>query len=284
MNIREFYKQFKKNKSALVGAFIVALLIISAIFAPLFIKHDPLAQNAELRLEKPFWNEKGSLEHILGTDDLGRDIFARLMHGARISLSIGIVAMSIAVFFGVILGLFAGYFGGKIDMLIMRLMDIMLALPSILLIIIVVAILGPSLFNAMLAIGFVGIPGFARLIRGSVMAEKEKEYVSASRLNGSSSMRLMFKVILPNCSVPLIVQTTMGFASCVLEAAGLSFLGLGAQPPTPEWGAMLMDAMTYITTAPQLLVFPGAMIFLTVMGFNLVGDGIMDALDPKRTT
>ncbi|WP_104748030.1 ABC transporter permease [Helicobacter cetorum] len=280
-SFKEFYKQFKKNKSALVGAYIVIFLMLSALFAPLLIKHDPYTQNAQIRLQKPFWSKNGSLDYVLGTDDLGRDVFARLMHGARISLTIGIVAMGISVLFGVIFGLISGYFGGKIDMLIMRFMDIMLALPSILLIIIVVAILGPSLFNAMLAIGFVGIPGFARLVRGSVMAEKEKEYVSASRLNGSSSMRLMFKVILPNCSVPLIVQTTMGFASCVLEAAGLSFLGLGAQPPTPEWGAMLMDAMTYITTAPQLLVFPGVMIFLTVMGFNLVGDGIMDALDPK---
>ncbi|CAM2861626.1 Dipeptide ABC transporter [Helicobacter felis] len=168
-------------------------------------------------------------------------------------------------------------------MIIMRLMDLMLSLPSILLIIIVVAILGPSLFNAMLAIGIVGIPGFARIVRASVLAEREKEYVIASKVNGSGHLRLMFKVIFPNCAVPIIVQATMGFASAVLEAAGLSFLGLGAQPPTPEWGAMLLDAMQYRNTAPWLIIFPGGMIFLTVMGFNLLGDGIMDALDPKHT-
>ncbi len=283
-SFREFIQQFKKNKAAVVGAWIVLLLVVCAIFAPLLAPHDPYVQNAQDRLLKPIWEHGGSAKYFLGTDDLGRDILSRLIYGARISLTIGIVSMGIAVFFGTILGLIAGYFGGKTDAVIMRIMDIMFALPSILLIVIVVAVLGPSLTNAMLAIGFVGIPGFARLVRSSVLGEKEKEYVIASKINGSSHIRLMCKVIFPNCIIPLIVQTTMGFASTVLEAAALSFLGLGAQPPKPEWGAMLINSMQYIATAPWMLVFPGVMIFLTVMSFNLVGDGIMDALDPKRAS
>lgn len=179
------------------------------------------------------------------------------------------------------MGLSAGYFGGYTDIVIMRIVDMMLSIPAILLAIVIVSILGPDLFNAMIAIGVVGIPTFARIIRSSVLGEKEKEYVTASRINGSSNVRLMIKVILPNCTTPIIVQATMGFASAVLEAAGLSFLGLGAQPPTPEWGAMLSDSLQFITTAPWMIVYPGIAIFLTVMGFNLVGDGLMDVLDPK---
>ncbi len=279
---KEFWGQFKKNKAAVVGAWIVLFLILCALLAPVISHHDPYVQNTQERLALPAWEHGGSSKHLLGTDDLGRDTFTRLLYGARISLTIGIISIGIAVSFGIVFGLLAGYFGRKTDMIIMRVMDLMLSLPSILLIIIVVAILGPSLFNAMLAIGIMGIPGFARIVRASVLAEKEKEYVIASKVNGSGHLRLMFKVIFPNCTVPIIVQATMGFASAVLEAAGLSFLGLGAQPPTPEWGAMLMDAMQHITTAPWLIIFPGGMIFLTVMGFNLLGDGIMDALDPKR--
>ncbi|WP_104758840.1 ABC transporter permease [Helicobacter bizzozeronii] len=279
----DFWAQFRKNKAALVGLWIVFFLILCALLAPLISHHDPYAQNTQEVRVLPIWAQGGSVKHVLGTDDLGRDVLTRLLYGARISLTIGIVSVGIAVFFGVLLGLMAGYFGRKTDMVIMRLMDLMLSLPSILLIIIVVAILGPSLLNAMLAIGIVGIPGFARIVRASVLAEKEKEYVIASKVNGSGHLRLMFRVIFPNCAVPIIVQATMGFASAVLEAAGLSFLGLGAQPPTPEWGAMLMDAMQYLRSDPWMIVPPGSMIFLTVMGFNLLGDGIMDALDPKRS-
>ncbi|WP_104640618.1 ABC transporter permease [Helicobacter bizzozeronii] len=279
----DFWAQFRKNKAALVGLWIVFFLILCALLAPLISHHDPYAQNTQEVRVLPIWAQGGSIQHVLGTDDLGRDVLTRLLYGARISLTIGIVSVGIAVFFGVLLGLMAGYFGRKTDMVIMRLMDLMLSLPSILLIIIVVAILGPSLLNAMLAIGIVGIPGFARIVRASVLAEKEKEYVTASKVNGSGHLRLMLAVIFPNCTVPIIVQATMGFASAVLEAAGLSFLGLGAQPPTPEWGAMLMDAMQYLRSDPWMIVPPGSMIFLTVMGFNLLGDGIMDALDPKRS-
>ncbi len=279
--ILEFYRQFKKNKSALIGLYIVIVLIFCAIFAPFITSYDPLIQNLSDRLLPPMWYESGSFAHILGTDDFGRDLLSRVIYGARISLVIGIISVGIALFFGTLMGAFAGYYGGMVDIIIMRIVDIMLSIPAILLAIVIVAILGPDLFNAMIAIGIVAIPTFARITRGSVLAEKNKEYVVASRINGSGSIRLIFLVILPNCATPIIVQATMGFASAVLEAAGLSFLGLGAQPPTPEWGAMLADSLQFITTASWMIIYPGIAIFLTVMGFNLVGDGLMDVLDPK---
>jgi len=279
--IIEFYKQFKKNKSALVGLYIITILIFLAIFAPLLAPYDPLIQNLANRTIPPVWSEGGSMMYIFGTDDFGRDLLSRIIYGARISLMIGIISVSISFIFGTLMGSIAGYFGGKVDIIMMRIIDIMLSIPAILLAIVIVSILGPDLFNAMIAIGIVGIPTFARIVRASVLAEKEKEYVVASRINGSSNFRLIVKVILPNCTTPLIVQSTMGFASAVLEAAGLSFLGLGAQAPTPEWGAMLADSLQFITTASWMIVIPGIAIFLTVMGFNLVGDGLMDVLDPK---
>ncbi len=279
--ILEFYKQFKKNKSALVGLYIVIVLISCALFAPILAPYDPLIQNLDERLISPAWTVNGSMAHVLGTDDFGRDLLSRVIYGARISLMIGVISVSISLVFGLMMGAAAGYFGGLVDIIIMRIVDIMLSIPAILLAIVIVSILGPDLFNAMIAIGIVGIPTFARIVRASVLAEKEKEYVVASRVNGSGSFRLITKVILPNCTTPMIVQATMGFASAVLEAAGLSFLGLGAQPPTPEWGAMLSDSLQFITTASWMIVYPGIAIFLTVMGFNLVGDGLMDALDPK---
>jgi ABC-type dipeptide/oligopeptide/nickel transport system permease subunit len=279
--ILEFYKQFKKNKSALIGLYVVIMLISLAVFAPFLAPFDPLIQNLDDRLIPPAWNIGGSLTHLLGTDDFGRDMLSRIIYGARISLMIGLISVSISLVFGTLMGALAGYFGGLVDTLIMRIVDIMLSIPAILLAIVIVSILGPDLFNAMIAIGIVGIPTFARIVRGSVLAEKEKEYVIASRINGSSNARLITKVILPNCLTPLIVQSTMGFAGAVLEAAGLSFLGLGAQPPSPEWGAMLGDSLQFITTASWMILYPGIAIFLTVMSFNLVGDGLMDALDPK---
>lgn len=276
-----FYKQYRKNKSALVGLYIVIILIFAGLLAPILAPHDPIIQNLGNRLIPPFWNAGGSFSYILGTDDFGRDVLSRIMYGARISLMIGIISVSIALVFGTLVGSISAYFGGLIDMIFMRIMDIMLAIPSILLAVIIVSVLGPSLFNVMIAIGIVGIPSYARLIRGSVLAEKEKEYVTASRINGSSHFRLILKVILPNCAAPLIVTATMGFATAVIEAAAYSFLGLGAQPPTPEWGAMLTNSLEFITTAPWMVFYPGIAIFLTVMGFNLVGDGLMDVLDPK---
>jgi peptide/nickel transport system permease protein/dipeptide transport system permease protein len=277
----EFIKQYKKNKAAVVGFIIVVLLFAIAIFAPIVAPYLPDIQNLPDRLIPPMWDAKGVSSHILGTDDFGRDLFSRIIFGSRISLMVGAISVGVSLSFGLIMGIFAAYFGGKTDLIIMRIVDIMLSIPAILLAIVIVSILGPSLFSAMTAIGIVGIPTYARIVRASVLAEREKEYVIASRINGSSNLRLMFKVILPNCASPIIVQATMGFASAVLEAAGLSFLGLGAQPPTPEWGAMLSDSLQFITTAPWMIFYPGLAIFLTVLSFNLMGDGLMDVLDPK---
>jgi len=277
----EFIKQYKKNRAALVGFIIVVLLILTAIFAPIVAPYPPDIQNLADRLIPPMWDAKGVSSHILGTDDFGRDLFSRIIFGSRISLMVGAISVGVSLSFGLVMGIVAAYFGGKTDLFIMRIVDIMLSIPAILLAIVIVSILGPSLFSAMTAIGIVGIPTYARIVRASVLAEREKEYVIASRINGSSNFRLMFVVILPNCASPIIVQATMGFASAVLEAAGLSFLGLGAQPPTPEWGAMLSDSLQFITTAPWMIFYPGVAIFLTVLSFNLMGDGLMDVLDPK---
>jgi len=279
--MREFIKQYKRNKSAVVGFFIVVVLVFMAIFAPWIAPHLPADQDLAHRLTPPMWEDGGLSQYFLGTDDFGRDLFSRIIYGARISLMVGAISVGMSLSFGLTMGMLAAYFGGKVDLLIMRIVDIMLSIPAILLAIVVVSILGPSLTNAMIAIGIVGIPTYARVVRASVLAEREKEYVIASRINGSSDMRLMFKVILPNAATPIIVQSTMGFASAVLEAAGLSFLGLGAQPPTPEWGAMLSDSLQFIMTAPWMIFYPGLAIFLTVLGFNLMGDGLMDVLDPK---
>ncbi len=273
--------QFKKNYFACFGLFITMVLIFCAIFAPFIAPFDEASQNLANRLIPPFYNEGGSLTHILGTDEFGRDVLSRLIYGASVSIKIGFISVGISLIFGLILGMLAGFYGGFIDNLIMRLIDIMLTIPSILLAIVVVAILGPSLNNAMIAIGIVGIPTYARIIRALVMAEKNKEYVIASKLNGSSDIRLMLNVILGNCLSPIIVQATMGFASAILEAAGLSFLGLGAQPPMAEWGSMLTNSLEYISTAYWLILYPGLAIFLTVLGINLVGDALSDALNPK---
>ncbi len=277
----EFIKQYKRNRAAVVGFIVVVLLISTAIFAPIVAPYSPDIQNLADRLIPPMWDAKGVSSHVLGTDDFGRDLFSRIIFGSRISLMVGAISVGVSLSFGLVMGIVAAYFGGKTDLFIMRIVDIMLSIPAILLAIVIVSILGPSLFSAMTAIGIVGIPTYARIVRASVLAEREKEYVIASRINGSSNFRLMFVVILPNCASPIIVQATMGFASAVLEAAGLSFLGLGAQPPTPEWGAMLSDSLQFITTAPWMIFYPGVAIFLTVLSFNLMGDGLMDVLDPK---
>ncbi len=264
-----------KNRMAVAGLVIIAVIIISAIFAPLLAPHDPIKQNILARYKAP------SAKYILGTDELGRDILSRIIFGARYSLLIGVITISLSLFLGVILGVVAGYFGGIIDLLLMRLIDIMLAFPYILLAISIVAILGPALSNAMIAISIVNIPTFARIVRSSVLSIKESEYVQAAKALGASDLRIILKHLLPNCMAPLIVQSTLSMASAILSAAGLSFLGLGAQPPTPEWGAMLSDARSALQRAPWVVTFPGIAIMLNVLGFNLLGDGLRDALDPK---
>ncbi len=270
-----------KNRAGTLGLILIILIICIAIFAPIIAPFDPVAQDLTNRLIPPIWDNNGLWPHILGTDDFGRDIFSRIIYGSRISLNIGVISVGISLFFGLTMGIIAGYYGGVIDNIIMRLIDIMLAIPSIMLAIVIVAILGPSLNNAIIAIGIVGIPIYARLIRASLIDIKENEYVVASKLNGAGTLRMIFYVMLPNCINPIIVQSTMGFASAVLEAAGLSFLSLGAKPPTPEWGAMLASSMDFIVTAPWLIIYPGLAIFITVMAFNLAGDGLMDMLNPK---
>jgi peptide/nickel transport system permease protein/dipeptide transport system permease protein len=278
---REMLTRMRRNKTAVAGSVIVASFLVMALFAPLLAPHDPLEQSLYSKLKPPFWAERGTIEYFLGTDDFGRDLLSRIVYGARISMVIGVVAVSISLFFGTVAGAIAGYYRGRIDNVIMRFMDLLLAFPSILLAIVIVAFLGPSLRNAMIAIGVVSIPRYARLVRGSVLEEYAKDYVQAARALGAGDARLIFLHILPNCLAPLIVQTTLGFASAILEAAALSFLGLGAQPPSPEWGAMLANGRALILRAWWAVTFPGVFILLAVLGFNLMGDGLRDVLDPR---
>jgi len=268
-------RRLLKSRIGVLGIVFIGILLFVAIFAPLLAPHDPLEQNIMTRYQAP------SSEHLLGTDEMGRDILSRIIYGSRISLQVGLFSIGLALVIGVFLGLIAGYYGGVLDMIIMRIMDIMLAFPAILLAIAIVAILGPQLRNAMLAIGVINIPRFARIIRSSAISIKESEYIAAARMMGASDVRIIFYHLLPNAMAPLIVQTTLSIATAILEAAALSFLGLGAQPPTPEWGAMLSDARSSLQRAPWVATFPGLAIIFGVLGFNLLGDGLRDALDPK---
>jgi ABC-type dipeptide/oligopeptide/nickel transport system permease subunit len=277
----EQLSQLWRNKTAVIGMLIVILFIFAAIFAPYLSPHSPVETSLYDQIKPPIWHEDGTRQYILGTDDLGRDILSRLIYGARVSLVVSVVSVGLAFFFGTILGSVAGYYKGKLDSLIMRVMDIILAFPYLLLAIVVVAYLGPSLQNAMMAIGITYVPRFARIVRGSVLEECEKDYVVAARAIGAKNWRIIFLAILPNCLGPLIVQTTLSFASAILDAAALSFLGLGAQPPTPEWGAMIARSRALILRAPWVMTFPGITILMAVLGFNLFGDGLRDALDPR---
>lgn len=277
----EFWYYFTRSKGAVIGLAIFLIIVFMAVFAPLVTPHLPDVQNRSLLLLPPSWTEGGQLSYLLGTDAVGRDIFSRLVYGARYSLFIGVVVVSIAVVSGVIIGLISGYAGGRVDIAIMRVMDIILAFPSLLLALVLVAILGPGLMNAMIAIALVDLPHFVRLTRASVLTEKNKDYVVGSRVAGARWPRLMFVTILPNCLAPLIVQATLAFSSAILDAAALGFLGMGAQPPTPEWGTMLAEAREFIQRAWWVVTFPGLAILITVLAINLMGDGLRDALDPK---
>ncbi len=277
----EQISQLWRNKTAVLGLIIITTFILSAIFAPYLSPYDPVETSLYDQLKPPVWHLKGKWENILGTDDLGRDILSRLIYGARVSLLVSVVSVGLAFIIGTLLGCFSGYYKGFMDSTIMRIMDIILAFPYILLAIVVVAYLGPSLQNAMIAIAITYVPRFARIVRGSVLEECEKDYVSAARAIGASDLRIIFIAILPNCFGPLIVQTTLGFASAILDMAALSFLGLGAQPPTPEWGAMIAKSRALILRASWVMTFPGLAILFAVLGFNLLGDGLRDALDPR---
>ncbi|MCC0027903.1 MAG: ABC transporter permease subunit [Zhengella sp.] len=279
--LKEFWYYFSQNKGAVIGLYVFAIIAIIAIFAPVFAPHSPSLQNREALLMPPFWQDGGQLTYLLGTDAVGRDVLSRLIYGARYSLFIGLVVVTLSVSVGVLIGLIAGFFRGWIDTAIMRVMDVILAFPSLLLALVLVAILGPGLMNAMIAIALILQPHFVRLTRAAVLSEREREYVISARVAGASRLRLMFVTILPNCLAPLIVQATLSFSSAILDAAALGFLGMGAQPPTPEWGTMLADAREFILRAWWVVTFPGLAILVTVLAINLMGDGLRDALDPK---
>ena len=270
-----------RNKTAVAGMIVIAIFVLTALLAPLLSPHDPVDAALYEQLKPPIWSEAGRTKNLLGTDDLGRDILSRLIYGARVSLLVAVVTVGIGVLFGSLLGAISGYYKGFVDNIIMRFMDILLAFPHILLAIVIMAYMGPGLRNAMIAIGIIYIPRFARIVRASVLEECEKDYVTASKAIGAKDWRIIFVAILPNCLAPLIVQTTLGFASAILDAAALGFLGLGAQPPTPEWGAMIAMGRSHILRAWWVMTFPGIAILLAVLGFNLFGDGLRDALDPR---
>jgi len=279
--LAEFWFYFSENKGAVLGLIVFAALVAIAVSAPLIAPYGPSIQNRSALLLPPFWESGGQAAYLLGTDPVGRDILSRLIYGARFSLFIGLFVVTIALSSGILIGLVAGFFRGWIDTAIMRLMDIILAFPSLLLALVLVAILGPGLLNAMIAIALVLQPHFVRLTRASVMSENTKDYVVSARVAGAGPIRLMLRTILPNCLAPLIVQGTLSFSTAILDAAALGFLGMGAQPPTPEWGTMLAEAREFILRAWWVVTFPGLAILITVLAINLIGDGLRDALDPK---
>ena len=279
--LAEFWTSFRANTGAVIGLGLIVAVLLMAVFADIVAPHPPNVTDNAAFLKPPFWQEGGSLTYPLGTDAIGRDILSRLIHGARLSLSIGIAVVTVSIVVGTMLGLVAGFIGGATGIVIMRVMDIILTLPSLLLAIVIVAILGPGLMNAMLAVAVVVLPHYVRIARAAVIAEKSKDYVTAARVSGAGPLRLMLSEVLPNCAAPLIVQASLGVSTAILDAAALGFLGLGAQPPSPEWGTMLADAREFVLRAWWVVTFPGLIILVTVLAFNLVRDGLRDALDPK---
>ena len=279
--LKEFWSHFSENKGAVFGLVLIGTFIFIAILAPILAPYGPSQVFPDALTLPPIWSEGGSFTYILGTDDLGRDILSRLIYGARVSLFVGVSIVIISTLIGTTLGLFAGYFGGKVDSVIMRFIDILMAYPSILLAIIVVSVIGPGMTNAIIAVAIVNIPSFTRLVRANVLEVKKRQFVMAAKTFGAGPIRIMVKEILPNCMATLIVQTTLGLSEGILSTAALGFLGLGVQPPTPEWGIMLSDARPYIESSPWLVTLPGLCILAVVLGLNLFGDGLRDALDPK---
>ncbi len=270
-----FYKRFAKRKTAVVGGVVIIIYLLVALLAPVLAPYDPLQIDLVHKLQLPSWI------HWLGTDDKGRDILSRLIFGTQLSLSVGFVAVIIGAAIGVPLGLVSGYYGRWVDAVIMRIVDVLLAFPGILLALAIVSALGPSLTNVIIAVGIFSVPTFARIVRGSTLAIKRLEFVDAIRALGASDIKIIFGHILPNVLSPIIVQATLRLATAILTAAGLSFLGMGAQPPSPEWGAMLSNGRDFLWSAPHLAAFPGAAIATLVLGFNLFGDGLRDALDQR---
>ena len=279
--LREFWGYFVANHGAVAGLVVVVVVALMAIFANVIAPYPPDLTNNAAFLKPPVWQDGGSSAYLLGTDAIGRDILSRLIYGARLSLLIGVSVVALSIVVGIALGLIAGFARGATEIAIMRLMDIILTLPSLLLAIVIVAILGPGIMNAMLAVAVVVLPHYVRLTRAAVITEMSKDYVTAAKATGASTLRLMYSEVLPNCAAPLIVQASLGVSIAILDAAALGFLGLGAQPPASEWGTMLADAREFVVRAWWVVTFPGAMILITVLAFNLLGDGLRDALDPK---
>lgn len=278
---QESWQKFRANRSAMIALFILVFFIGCAIFAPLLAAHEPHEQYTEALLVPPFWVDGSQPAFLLGTDDLGRDILSRLLYGARYSMFLGFVIVFISLSCGIVIGAVAAMKGGAMESVILRLMDIMLAVPAILLAIVVVAILGASLLNAAIAVSVVLLPHFVRITRAALLAEMNRDYVMASRLDGTRGWRLLWRTLLPNITAPLIVQATLSFSNAILDIAALGFLGLGAQPPLPEWGTLLSTSREFIEVAPWTVTLPGLAILITVLASNLLGDGLRDALDPR---
>jgi len=272
---KEILRRFAKNKAALLGFAVILILTLCSLFPSVIAPYGYDDQQLSQRFLSP------SGQHLFGTDEFGRDIFSRVVYGCRISLAIGLVSVSISCVLGIILGCIAGYYGSLVDNILMRIVDIMLAIPNILLALSIVAALGTGFFNLMLAIGIGAVPGYARIVRASILSVKEQEFIEAARATGASDWRIIMQHILPNCMAPIIVQATMSIANAVLSAAALSFIGLGISPPTPEWGAMLSSGRSFIRDYWFVVTFPGMAIMITVFAFNLFGDGLRDALDPR---
>jgi dipeptide transport system permease protein len=275
------WRVLRRNAAAMLGLVVLLVLVTCAVLAPVIAPHDPSMQYPDAQLVPPVWWDAGMPQYLLGTDDLGRDLASRLIYGARFSMSIGLVIVAIAMLIGVLLGAAAGMLRGLAETMIMRLMDMILALPSLLLAIVIVAILGASLVNAAIAVAIVLLPHFVRITRASIVSESSRDYVNAARLDGAHGLRLFAFTLLPNIAAPLIVQSTLAFSSAILDIAALGFLGLGAQPPTPEWGTLLSSSREFIERAPWTVTLPGLAILITVLASNLLGDGLRDALDPK---
>ncbi len=277
----EVWEAFRENKGAMLGLAIVSLVVVTALLAGFIAPHSPIEQFRDAVKTPPVWEAGGSWRYVLGTDGTGRDMLSRIIYGARVSLFIGLSVMSVSFVIGIVLGLVSAMSGPVADVVITRVMDLIMAVPSLVLAILVVAILGPSLTNTIVAVTIVYLPRYVRLVRASALGELNKDYVTAARVAGVGPLRLMFATILPNCLAPLIVQAALGVSDAILEAAALGFLGLGAQPPTPEWGSMLADSREFIRSNPWIVTLPGLAILITVVAINLTGDGLRDALDPK---
>lgn len=276
-----FWRSFRENRGAVIGLAVVCAVVFIAIFANFLAPYSPIEQYRGFTRLPPVWVEGGNWAHPLGTDPVGRDMLSRILYGSRISLFIGLSVMFVSAVLGVLLGLLSAFWGGIVDIIIIRVMDLILAIPSLVLAILIIAVIGPNLTNTIVAVTVVGLPFYVRLVRASAISELTKDYVTAAKVAGVGPLRLMLSTVLPNCLAPLIVQAALGISDAILAAAGLGFLGLGAQPPTPEWGSMLADSRDLITSNPWVMAMPGIAILITVLAINLMGDGLRDALDPR---